>query len=33
MGPEGGNRGGNIIAAGSPETIMSLIDSVTGQFL
>jgi excinuclease ABC subunit A len=33
MGPEGGNRGGNIIAAGSPETIMSSIDSVTGQFL
>ncbi|MDD1723758.1 MAG: excinuclease ABC subunit UvrA [Methanospirillum sp.] len=33
MGPEGGNKGGEIIAAGTPETLMEDPGSVTGAFL
>jgi excinuclease ABC subunit A len=33
MGPEGGNGGGRIIAAGTPEQIAKVKDSYTGQFL
>jgi excinuclease ABC subunit A len=33
LGPEGGERGGMIIAAGSPEEISVYPDSYTGQFL
>ena len=33
LGPEGGENGGNIIAAGSPERIMKIKKSYTGQFL
>jgi len=33
MGPEGGHRGGRVIAAGPPETIAKVSDSFTGQFL
>ena len=33
MGPEGGNKGGQIIAIGTPETIASQEHSHTGQFL
>ena len=33
IGPEGGDGGGNIVAVGSPEEIISKKDSVTGEFL
>lgn len=33
MGPEGGHRGGRIIATGTPEEIAANKDSVTGQYL
>ena len=33
MGPEGGVKGGNIIAEGKPEDIVKVKDSYTGQFL
>ncbi|VAX10214.1 Excinuclease ABC subunit A [hydrothermal vent metagenome] len=33
LGPEGGDQGGEIIAQGAPETIASVTDSYTGQFL
>jgi excinuclease ABC subunit A len=33
LGPEGGNRGGDIIAAGTPEMIAATAHSYTGQFL
>jgi excinuclease ABC subunit A len=33
LGPEGGDRGGTIIAEGSPEAVMSAEDSYTGVFL
>ena len=33
MGPEGGNKGGTIIAAGTPETIARNKGSFTGQYL
>ncbi|RPG04094.1 MAG: excinuclease ABC subunit UvrA [Pelagibacteraceae bacterium TMED267] len=33
MGPEGGVKGGNIIAEGKPEEICKISDSYTGQFL
>jgi excinuclease ABC subunit A len=33
LGPEGGHRGGRIIAAGTPEDIAAQPDSYTGQFL
>jgi excinuclease ABC subunit A len=33
LGPEGGNRGGQIIFAGSPEQIIRRKDNYTGQFL
>jgi excinuclease ABC subunit A len=33
MGPEGGVKGGNIIAEGKPEEICKVSDSYTGQFL
>ena len=33
LGPEGGENGGNIIATGSPEGIMKIKKSYTGQFL
>ncbi len=33
MGPDGGVKGGNIIAEGKPEEIISFKDSYTGQFL
>ncbi|MBW3551312.1 MAG: excinuclease ABC subunit UvrA, partial [Proteobacteria bacterium] len=33
LGPEGGHRGGTILAAGTPEHIASLTDSHTGRFL
>lgn len=33
LGPDGGSRGGEIVAAGTPEEIASLSDNATGQFL
>jgi excinuclease ABC subunit A len=33
LGPEGGERGGKIVGAGSPEEIVALAGSFTGQYL
>lgn len=33
LGPEGGDRGGELIATGSPEEVCQVADSYTGQFL
>lgn len=33
MGPEGGNRGGTVVATGTPEDVAAVKDSYTGQFL
>jgi excinuclease ABC subunit A len=33
MGPEGGNRGGYVVAEGTPEQVAAHPDSYTGQFL
>jgi excinuclease ABC subunit A len=33
LGPEGGDRGGEIVGAGSPEKIAELPNSFTGKYL
>src|SRR5207244_12541178 len=33
LGPEGGDRGGYVVGAGTPETIAQLPNSYTGQYL
>ena len=33
LGPEGGDAGGRVVAAGTPEDIMAAAESYTGQFL
>jgi excinuclease ABC subunit A len=33
LGPEGGDRGGELIAEGTPEQVMKIKNSYTGQFL
>ena len=33
LGPEGGDKGGNIVVAGSPEKVAACPDSYTGQWL
>jgi excinuclease ABC subunit A len=33
LGPEGGDRGGRVVAAGTPEQICEIAESVTGQYL
>ena len=33
LGPEGGNKGGQIIATGTPETVAKIAESFTGQYL
>ena len=33
LGPEGGERGGQVIATGTPEDVAAVSDSPTGQFL
>ena len=33
LGPEGGDAGGELIAAGTPEQVAAEADSFTGQFL
>ena len=33
LGPEGGNRGGTVVACGTPEDVAACKSSYTGQFL
>lgn len=33
LGPEGGDKGGNLVAAGTPEEVAKCAISYTGQFL
>jgi excinuclease ABC subunit A len=33
LGPEGGNRGGKVVGAGTPEAIAKLSGSYTGKYL
>jgi excinuclease ABC subunit A len=33
LGPEGGDGGGTVVAAGTPETVAGILASYTGQFL
>jgi len=33
LGPEGGNRGGEVVAKGTPETVAEVKGSYTGHFL
>ena len=33
LGPEGGNKGGQIIATGTPEDVVKVKSSYTGQYL
>jgi excinuclease ABC subunit A len=33
LGPEGGSGGGRIIAEGTPEEVIQISESITGQFL
>jgi excinuclease ABC subunit A len=33
LGPEGGSRGGTVVATGTPEEVAMADDSYTGQFL
>src|SRR4029079_3198938 len=33
LGPDGGERGGRIIAAGPPEKVVTVADSYTGEYL
>ncbi len=33
LGPEGGDRGGEVIGAGTPEAVAELEDSYTGRYL
>ena len=33
LGPEGGNRGGTIVAQGTPEQVAQVAESYTGQYL
>ena len=33
MGPEGGSRGGTVVAEGTPEDVAAVPESYTGQFL
>nr|MBA3731210.1 hypothetical protein [Gammaproteobacteria bacterium] len=33
MGPEGGHRGGEVVAAGTPEAVAAVDASHTGQYL
>ena len=33
LGPEGGNRGGLIVAQGTPEQVVQVPESYTGQYL
>jgi excinuclease ABC subunit A len=33
LGPDGGDRGGSLVAAGTPETVAQSKDSLTGKYL
>ena len=33
LGPEGGDKGGNIVATGTPEEVAKVAGSYTGQYL
>jgi len=33
LGPEGGDKGGNIVGCGTPEDIAEIPESYTGQYL
>ena len=33
LGPEGGDRGGEVVACGTPEQVAKVTSSYTGQFL
>ena len=33
IGPEGGDKGGNVVFEGKPEDLLSVKNSYTGQFL
>jgi excinuclease ABC subunit A len=33
LGPEGGEGGGNLVAAGTPQDVAKVAKSITGQFL
>ena len=33
LGPEGGSGGGRIVAEGTPEEVIKISESITGQFL
>jgi len=33
LGPEGGDRGGRLVAVGTPEEVCQIEESYTGQFL
>jgi excinuclease ABC subunit A len=33
LGPEGGDRGGHVVASGSPEEVARVQNSYTGQYL
>ena len=33
LGPEGGGRGGCVVAAGTPETIATVTEGYTGRYL
>ena len=33
LGPEGGDKGGLVVAAGTPEEVAAVPDSYTGQYL
>ncbi len=33
LGPEGGDKGGNVVATGTPEEVAACPESYTGQYL
>jgi excinuclease ABC subunit A len=33
LGPDGGDRGGNLVVAGTPEEVAQCQESITGQYL
>jgi excinuclease ABC subunit A len=33
LGPDGGDKGGNLVVAGTPEEVVKCKESVTGQYL
>jgi excinuclease ABC subunit A len=33
LGPDGGDRGGNLVVAGTPEEVVQCKESLTGQYL